>query len=70
MESISDTRWFWIRLGLALGVIALLGLELAGHRAWFVVLPQALLVVGIVVTSALDFRDLRRRTAAARPPPE
>jgi hypothetical protein len=56
-----------LRLVLALGVVALLGLELAGHRAWFVVLPQALLIVGIVVTSALDIRDLRRRAAATPP---
>jgi len=64
MARASATRWLGLRLVLALGVVALLGRELAGHRAWFVVLPQALLIVGILVTSALDIRDLRRRAAA------
>jgi len=67
MARVSETRWLGLGLILALGVVALLGLELAGHQAWFVVLPQALLIVGIVVTSALDIMDLRRRAAATPP---
>jgi 4-amino-4-deoxy-L-arabinose transferase-like glycosyltransferase len=51
----------------ALGVLLLLAVELSGHRSWRVTLPQALLILGIIVTSALDLRDLRRRRAAAGP---
>jgi hypothetical protein len=33
-----------------------------------VTVPQALLILGIIVTSALDLRDLHRRRAANGPP--
>jgi len=49
----------------ALGVLVLLPFELSGHRSWLVILPQALLILGIIITSALDLRDLHRRRAAA-----
>jgi len=49
----------------ALGVLGLLGVELSGRRNWPVVLVQALLIVGIIVTSVLDLRDLRRERAEA-----
>jgi 4-amino-4-deoxy-L-arabinose transferase-like glycosyltransferase len=71
MVRASATRWFRLRLAFALGVLVLLVFELFGHRSWLVVLPQALLIVGIIITSALDLRDLRRRRAALpRPPSE
>jgi hypothetical protein len=53
----------------ALGVLVLLAFELSGHRTWLVKLPQALLILGIIITSALDLRDLRRRRTAAFGPP-
>ena len=43
------------------GVLALLGVELSERRNWPVVLVQVLLITGIIVTSALDLRDLRHR---------
>jgi len=42
-------------------VLGLLGVELSGHRGWPVVLIQAMLIGGIVVTSVLDLRDLRHK---------
>jgi len=56
---VSVTRWFWIRVALAVGVVALLAVELAGHRTWYVVALQAVLIVGIVLTSAADLREIR-----------
>jgi len=53
-------KWFRLRVALALGVLALLVVELSGHRTWLVVVPQALFIVGIIVTSVLDMLDLRR----------
>ena len=69
MGRASATRWFRLRVALALGVLALLAFGLSGQRSWPVILLQTLLIVGIIVTSALDFRDLRRRRAAALEPP-
>jgi hypothetical protein len=63
------TKWFRLRVAFALGALAILAFELSGHRSWLVILLQALLIVGIIVTSALDLRDLRRRRAAAPGPP-
>ena len=67
----AETRWFRLRLAFALGVLVLLAFELSGHRSLLVTLAQALLILGIIITCALDLRDLRRRrAAAARPPSE
>jgi hypothetical protein len=52
----------------ALGVLALLVVELSGHRAWLVVIPQALFIVGIIVTNVLDLRDLRGDRGGAQRP--
>ena len=41
--------------------VVILGVGLSGHRGWPVVLIQALLIVGIVVTSVLDLTDLRHK---------
>lgn len=69
MPRISVTKWFRLRLAFAVGVLVLLAIELTGHRSWPVLLLQVLLIIGIVITSALDLRDLRgRRTAAPGPP--
>jgi hypothetical protein len=69
MQRPSETKWFRLRVAFALGVLVLLAFELSGHRTWLVTLPQTLLILGIIVTSALDLRDLRRRRAAAAGPP-
>ncbi len=69
MARASATNWFRLRVAFALGVLAVLAFELSGHRSWLVILLQALLIVGIIATSALDLRDLRRRLAAAPGPP-
>ena len=69
MGRASETKWFRLRVAFALGVLVLLAFELSGHRSLLVTLPQALLILGIIVTSALDLRDLRRRRAAAAGPP-
>jgi hypothetical protein len=68
MGRASETKWFRLRVALALGVLVLLAFELSGHRSWLVILLQVLLILGIIVTSALDLRDLRRRGAAAAGP--
>ena len=66
---ISVTKWLRLRAIFAIGVLALVGVELSGHRPWPVILLQALLIVGIVITSALDLRDIRRRTSERADPP-
>ena len=68
MTRASLTKWFRLRVACALGVLVLLVVQLSGHRSGLVVLLQTLLIAGIIVTSALDLRDLRRRRAAAGPP--
>lgn len=54
------TRWLKLRAVLAVGVLVLVAVELAGHRGPAVVVPQALLIMAIVVTVILDVRDIRR----------
>jgi hypothetical protein len=58
------TRSFSAQVVLALAVLAILGLELAGHREWILAFLPALFIVG-VATSVLDIREIglrRRRT--------
>jgi len=69
MSRIATTKWFRLRVVFAIGVLPLLAIELSGHRSWPVVLIQTLLIVGIVITSLLDLRDLRSGQAAAPGPP-
>jgi len=61
MRRIRITRWFRLRVAFALGVLGLLAYELAAGKNWLVVLVQVVLILGIIVTSALDLRDLRRQ---------
>ena len=61
----SRTKWFRLRVVFALGVLALLVVELAWRRSWPIVLLQAVLIVGIVATSVLDLRDMRRMRGGA-----
>jgi hypothetical protein len=68
MQRVSETKWFPLRVAFALGVLVLLAVELSGHRGRFVVLLQTLFILGIILTSALDLLDLRRRRAAAAGP--
>jgi len=68
MAKASETKWFRLRVAFASGVLVLLAFELSGHRTWLVILIQTLLILGIIVTSALDLLDLRRRRAATGPP--
>jgi len=68
MRRPSEVKWFRLRVAFALGVLALLVVELSGHRTWLVVVPQALFIVGIIVTSVLDLRDLRRHRGGAQRP--
>ena len=68
MGRASMTKWFRLRVAFAVGVLALLGVELSGRKNLPpVVLVQAVLIVGIIVTSALDLRDLRRRRGSDQP---
>jgi len=60
MRRPSEVKWFRLRVAFALGVLILLVVELPGHRSWLVIVPQALLILGIIVTSVLDIRDVRR----------
>jgi hypothetical protein len=60
MRRPSEVKWFRLRVAFALGVLILLVVELSGHRSWLVIVPQALFIVGIIVTSVLDIRDVRR----------
>jgi hypothetical protein len=61
MRRIPRTRWLRLRMAFALGVPGLLIYELAVRQNWLLVLTQVLLILGIIVTSALDLRDLRRQ---------
>ena len=69
MARASATRWFRLRTAFALGVLVILAFELSGLRSWLVILLQGLLIVGIIVTSTLDLRALRRKRDAAPGPP-
>ena len=60
MRRPSDVKWFRLRVAFAIGVLVLLVVELSSRRTWLVVVPQALFIVGIIVTSVLDMRDVRR----------
>lgn len=64
MERPCATKWFRLRVACAIGVLAGLAFELSGQRSWPVILLQAVLIVGIIVTSALDLRDMRSRQKA------
>jgi hypothetical protein len=54
MGRASVTKWLRLRVAFALGVLVLLAVELSGYRGLIVTFPQALLILGIIVTSALD----------------
>ena len=54
------TRWLRLRIACAVGVLAMLVVELTGHRTSAIELVQLVLIGGIVVTSVLDVRDHRR----------
>ena len=69
MPSTSAAKWLPLRVAFAVGVLVLLAVELSGHRDWPVLLLQSLFIVGIVITSGLDLRDLRGRRAPANHPP-
>lgn len=69
MGRTTATRWLRLRVAFAIAVLVLLPIELSGHRSWPVILLQALLIVGIIATSVLDLRDLRRRRGTASGPP-
>jgi hypothetical protein len=58
------SKWVWIRAGLAVVVVALVILEVTGHRSWPVVLIQGMCIVGIIITVVLDLRDIVRRRRA------
>jgi hypothetical protein len=64
------TKWLRLRAVFAVGVLALLVVELTtGGRNWPIVVPQAVLIVGIVITSVLDLNTIRaRRHGSAGPP--
>jgi hypothetical protein len=65
MRRPSEVKWFRLRVAFALGVLILLVVELSGHRSWLVIVPQALFILGIIVTSVRDIRDIRRRNPAS-----
>jgi hypothetical protein len=70
MGRASVTKCLRLRVAFALVVLVLLAVELSGYRGLIVTVPQALLILGIIVTSAFDLRDLLRRRAADGPPSE
>ncbi|HVB00885.1 MAG TPA: hypothetical protein VNE42_06450 [Acidimicrobiales bacterium] len=61
MERRTKPRWFNLRVVFAVVVVALLCFDLLVRRYWFVSLVQVVLVVGIIVTSVLDLRDMGHR---------
>jgi len=61
MERRTRPRWFNLRVVSVLVVVGLLIFDLLVRRYWFVSLVQGVLVIGIIVTSVLDLRDLRHR---------
>jgi hypothetical protein len=66
----SASKWLRIRAGLAVVVVALVIVELTGHRPWPVVLIQGICIVGIIITVVLDVWDIVRRRAAGSGSPE
>lgn len=58
MRPSTRPRWLGLRVAFASVVVALLVFELFTHRYWYVSLVQAVLVVGIIVTSVLDLRGI------------
>jgi hypothetical protein len=64
------TKWLRLRAVFAVGVLALLVVELTtGRRGWPIVVPQAVLIVGIVITSLLDLNIIRARRHGSDEPP-
>jgi hypothetical protein len=64
------SRWLRIRAGLAVVVVALVIVELTGHRSWPVALVQGICIIGIIITVALDLWDIYKRRVTRRGPPE
>jgi len=61
MERRTRPRWFNLRVVSVVVVVGLLVFDLLVRRYWFVSLVQAVLVIGIIVTSVLDLRGMRHR---------
>jgi L-asparagine transporter-like permease len=61
MRLLFKTRWLRLRALFAVVVLVLLAVELFGQRSWLLGAIQILCIIGIVVTSVLDLRELRRR---------
>jgi hypothetical protein len=61
MRLLFETKWLRLRALFAVVVLVLLAVELFGQRSWLLGAIQILFIAGIVVTSILDLRELRRR---------
>ena len=64
------SKWLRIRAGLAVVVVALVIVELTGHRSRPVPVIQGICIVGIIITVGLDLWDIYRRRAARPGSPE
>jgi fructose-specific phosphotransferase system IIC component len=61
MRLLFKTKWLRLRALFAGVVLVLLAVELFGQRSWLLGAIQILFIAGIIVTSILDLRELRRR---------
>jgi len=55
------TRWLRLRAVFAVVILVLVIEELVGPRVWPAVLVQVIGIIGVVITSALDVHDIRRK---------
>jgi hypothetical protein len=69
MPERSPSKWLRIRAGLAVVVVALVIVELTGHRSWPVALIQGICIAGIIITVGLDLWDIYKRRATRPGPP-
>jgi hypothetical protein len=69
MPERSPSKWLRIRAGLAVVVVALVIVELTGHRSRPVALIQGLCIVGIIITVGFDLWDIYKRRVTRPGPP-
>ncbi len=61
MERGPRPRWFGARVAFALAVVALVAVELTSRRYRLAGIVQAVLIVGVIVASVVDIREIFHR---------
>jgi 4-hydroxybenzoate polyprenyltransferase len=62
MARFVPTKWFWVRVVLAIITLSLVVVELLAGRGFLVFTVQVLCIAGIIATSVADAIEQRRRS--------